>query len=243
MQVLVIGAAGHLGSQVVYHLLSTGNLVTAFVRSRSKLLAALPDACSTSPSLTIVEGDALSSSSLAAAIGSTACTAVVNCAGWPGFFPWQTSTFPDIGRAVVDACVEALPQGGRVWMLAGMFVCDRPGGGLLMDSTHVYVESRQVLEYLQTKGTSLNWAMLCPGLMQPGPPKPAQDLEAGYDIPPHWPVPSWLSRIPVVGFVAVSGAAMFGGYTLSFESVAVWLVENLEEEEYRRRRVALRVRS
>ncbi|KZP00437.1 NAD(P)-binding protein [Calocera viscosa TUFC12733] len=239
MKVLVVGAAGKLGRRIVYHLLSSGHEVTAFVRSASRLLAVLPASCASNPLLTITEGDALSVPSLSAALRSSEATVVINCAGVPGFFPWQHTTFPAIGKAVADACLEALPKGGRVWMLAGMFVCDRPGGGLLMDSTYVYTESRVLLDYLRTKGASLDWAILCPGLMQTGEPKP---VEEGYDLPPRWPVPAWLCHIPVVGFFAVSLGAMFGGYTLSFDSVAVWLVGHLEDEKCRGKRVALRAR-
>jgi len=239
MKVLVIGAGGRLGQRIVFYLLSTGQSVAAFVRSRSKFLSLLPHDIASNPSLKIVEGDALSVSSLSQAIRDTNCDAVINCAGMPALLPWQSSTFPAIAMAVADACLEALGEEKRVWMLAGMFVCDRPGGGLLMDSNYLYTESRTILKYLQTKGRSLNWAMLCPGLMHAGNPKP---VEEGYDLPPRWPIPGWLCHIPGLSFFVVTlGVAAL--YTVSFDSAALWMVQHSDDERCRGKRVALRARS
>jgi len=239
MKVLIVGAAGRLGQRLAYYFLSAGHDVTAFVRSSSRFLSLLPADIAANPSLKVFEGDALQVSSLTQAIRESSADAVINCAGFTALLPWQSSSFPDIGKAVADACLDALGEGKRVWMVAGMFVCDRPGGGLIMDSNHLYHESRILLEYLQSKGATLNWAMLCPGLMQPGDAKP---LEEGYDLPPRWPVPGWLCRVPIANFFAVTlAAAAF--YTVSFDSVAAWMVQHLEDEGCRGKRVGVRVRS
>ncbi|EJU05039.1 NADP-binding protein [Dacryopinax primogenitus] len=236
MRVLIVGAGGRLGLRVVDHLLTASNEVIAFVRSPSRFLSLLPEPLRTSPSLQVIEGDALSPSSLLSAIRDSNPDAVISSAGVPAFFPWQHSTFPGIGKAVAEACKEALGGGKRVWFVAGMFVCDRPGGGLLMDSTHIYTETRIVLTHLQTKCTDLNWAIVCPSLMYHGSPKP---VEAAVNIPPHWPIPGWACRLPLIGFVLVSFATALG-YALSYDSVAAWLVQDLEEERWRGKRVALK---
>jgi len=239
MKVLVIGAAGNVGQRVVFYLLSEGHTVTAFVRSRSKLVSILSPDTASNASLKIIEGDAVSVTSLTQAIRESDCDALMNCAGMPAILPWNSSTFPAIGKAVTDACLDALGEGKRVWMLAGLLLCDRPGGGLLMDSANLYPETRVVLNYLQMTGNSLNWAILCAGKLEQGDPKPAKE---GYDLPPGWPIAGWLCRIPGLGFMSVLVAAATQ-YTLSFDSIALWMVQHLEDETCRGKRVALRPRS
>jgi len=237
MKVLVVGANGHLGQRIVHLALAASHTVVAFVRSSSTFLSNLSHSDVANPNLSVIEGDALSVSDLAGAMDG--CEGVINCAGFAALFPWQHSSFPDIGKAVVDAACQALVGRRRVWLIAGMFVCDRPGGGLLMDSNHLFHESRITWEHLKKRGKGLCWTMMCPAIMRD---REATDVEEGLDLPPRWPVPAWLCRVPVISFFTTTlAAALF--YTVSFESVARYVVDHLEEVgRLRGKRVALRVK-
>lgn len=89
-RVLVLGAAGGLGRNVLDAALAAKLDVTAFVRSRGK--ASLP------AQVKVVEGDALNANDIARA-GAQVIFFCVN----PQFSSWLTD-FPPLLRAAIDAC-------------------------------------------------------------------------------------------------------------------------------------------
>lgn len=128
MHVLLLGATGNLGIRLIPALLTHNHIVTAYVRSSSKLLTLLPT--SIHDHIHIIQGDASDSAAVKHAILTSKCDAVVNTAGVAALAPWAKSDLPVIFRAVVEAVRQASEERGkplRLWVLGGQGVLLVPG--------------------------------------------------------------------------------------------------------------------
>lgn len=113
MKVLIIGAAGNLGSRVVQAALDRNHTVTVLVRSKDRFATSVPDV---SAKVTVIEGSAMSLEDVKGAMVGQ--DAVVNTAGVGAVTSFSKSTLPDIVKTVVDAAKEVIP-GKRLWILGG----------------------------------------------------------------------------------------------------------------------------
>ena len=111
-RVVVLGAAGRLGRELVHEGVRLGHTVTAVARNREKLREALrlPE----SASLSFAEADARDADALGTLFKGA--DAVVNSAGHAG----DGDAFVELGRAVVQATQRALGPEGRLWLLGGI---------------------------------------------------------------------------------------------------------------------------
>jgi putative NADH-flavin reductase len=128
-RVLLLGATGNLGLRLIPALLAHNHVVTAYVRSPSKLQALLPE--SLFSRLTIVLGDATASSSIKQALLSHDCDSIVDVAG-NQVWPWKEYLLPKIAQAVVDAAVAVGKERGRAlraWFIGGLGSLEYPGMG------------------------------------------------------------------------------------------------------------------
>lgn len=155
--VVVLGAAGRLGRELVHAALRLGHPVTAVARSREKLREALqlPEA----PRLTLTEADARDAQALADLMKGA--FAVVNSAGHAG----DGAAFTELGRTVVQTAERVLGPGGRLWFLGGFGVLRIPNtnrlGIDLAGMPEMYQTHR--INHETLRASSLDWSMLCPG--------------------------------------------------------------------------------
>lgn len=124
MRVLLLGAAGNLGSRILPALINRGHTVCAFVRDPTKLAPGVQ-----SDLFTVEQGDATKATQIKAAITRHQCDAIVNAAGYAAMQPWGKSTLPTIVNAVIQAALEVGQERGiplRLWVLAGQGLMDIP---------------------------------------------------------------------------------------------------------------------
>ena len=167
--VVVLGAAGRLGRELVHAALRLGQPVTAVARSREKLRETLQVA--DHPLLTLAEADARDAEAMAAVMKGA--SAVVNSAGmreterrsssWaaPWFRRRSASSGPvdGSGSSGARACCASRKPDRLGIDLAGM--------------PAMYQTHRANHETL--RASSLDWSMLCPGPMVDSADRPAVD--------------------------------------------------------------------
>lgn len=167
--VVVLGAAGRLGRELVHAALRLGHSVTAVARNREKLREALQVA--DHPLLTLTEADARDAEAMAAVMKGA--SAVVNSAGHAG----DGAAFVELGRTVVQTAERVLGPGGRLWFLGGQGVLRIPNtdrlGIDLAGMPAMYQTHRANHETL--RASSLDWSMLCPGPLIDSADRPAVD--------------------------------------------------------------------
>ncbi|RMY82657.1 hypothetical protein D0862_11939 [Hortaea werneckii] len=240
MKVLLLGAAGNLGSRLVPALLTHSLTVTCFVRSAGNLRGLLP--LTVTDQITIIEGDAKQSAAVKKAILETECDAVINAAGVAAAAPWSKSDLPEIFKAVLqgiqEACVER-QKPIRVWFVAGMGVLNYPGTEKMISSyIPLYVAHRQNLRLIKTSSPStlIDWSMLCPMTMKAkssdltSPTKTRQGkLTANATTPPLWHN-SRLRLIPFLG-KTLTVARNANRYETTLEQNADFIAADLESFE------------
>ncbi|KAH8817897.1 hypothetical protein DL96DRAFT_1820616 [Flagelloscypha sp. PMI_526] len=207
MKVIIIGAAGAIGSHVLTSCLKRNFTVTAFVRSPSKI----PQDLHTNPNLTIIQGDASDKAALISAISGHDAVVQAAVYGVDFVLPWTDLTpsleSEKVVAAVVDAAVEIQSRrskdGGnplRFWNVSGQVVMDYPPNNakLLSDIMPLHPEHKANWQYLVKHGETLDWSLICPGMIEKGEPR--GPLEVTTDIPGLWVHP-WIipGRLPFIG--------------------------------------------
>jgi putative NADH-flavin reductase len=167
--VVVLGAAGRMGRELVYAALRLGHPVTAVARNLEKLREALPGA--DNALLTVTKADARDAEALVALMKGA--SAVVNSAGNAG----DGAAFVEMGRTVIQSAEHALGPGGRLWFLGSLSVMRIPNtnrlGVELPGMPEMYQTHRANHETL--RASSLDWSMLCPGPLLDTADRPALD--------------------------------------------------------------------
>jgi len=154
-RLIVLGASGSLGSQVLRQALAAGHEVTALVRNPSKLP---PEA---QGRVTVRTGDLTARLPLEPLRGQDA---LINCAGHVA----NGESFVDLVDALV-ASVESLPASEKpvCWFLAGAALLDIGSSGRrgveLPKLNSTYRPHARNFERLRR--SSLDWRLLCPGPM------------------------------------------------------------------------------
>ena len=159
MKLLVVGATGRTGSEIVRLALSRGHQVTAFVRSPQKLEPA--------PSLVAVRGDPHDAKSLASAL--VGHDAVLSAIGpHPHDVIHRSTLLTDCARATVEA-MKATGIARVVIVSAGVLF---PGGGLYFALFRTLITNhardlRSMEQVVKTSG--LEWTIARPPRMKQSP--------------------------------------------------------------------------
>lgn len=157
-RLIIFGATGSLGSQVLRQALAAGQHVTVFVRTPSRL----PPEVQTQVSVHQGDISVLAPADIAQLIGGH--DALINCAG----LVTEGQIFVDLIDRLLTG-VELLPTAAQpvCWFLAGAAVLDiGPSGRRGVDLPRVkstYWPHRVNFERLSR--SSLDWRLLCPGPM------------------------------------------------------------------------------
>ena len=170
MNVLILGAAGRTGRELVSQALAAGHEVTAFVRSAEHLEA--------HKGLKIVIGDAENAEQIAGAAAGH--EAVISALGHTTFKASTPLT------SAMQALVKVLPAGTKVISLTGFGVPDpndpkpKLGGRLLtlmikLLPGGVFGDGERHVEVLRR--SQLNWTVIRAAVLTSGP---AQGYELGY---------------------------------------------------------------
>lgn len=163
MNVLVVGATGKTGVQIVTQAVAQGHQVTALVRDPDKAKGALPGA-------RLVRGDIRAAGPVAEAVAGQ--DAVVSALGSAVTLRRQ-SLLSDGTQALIDAMKQAGMR--RLVCITGVGAGDSRGhGGLLYDWVlrpvvlrQVYADKDRQEEVVRASG--LDWVLVRPGLLTDGP--------------------------------------------------------------------------
>ena len=242
MKVLLLGATGNLGLRLLTALLAHNHTVTAFIRSKAKLLSLITPALASHPQLTIHIGDALDTHSVETALREHDCDAIVNTAG--NFAPpWKEQYLGKIATSVSAAAIRVGRERKKVlraWFIGGCTSLVYPYEG--------NVERWQIQDFFPRWGSEhhrgtedalkkvdvedLEWSLLCVGWMLPvskeidvlNQPR-GNDLMVKTDVVPGWQG-SWVGNLPLVGR-ALDLFWCFGELTTQLEDVADLIAEDL----------------
>lgn len=106
MKILLLGATGLLGHNVLRLLLERGYSVVALVRDRARIV--LPDVVRDTPQLTIVTGSLLDEGDLRHA--ASGCDAIVNCAGTTDMSLLRYADYLPVNRQLVENLLEIIDE-------------------------------------------------------------------------------------------------------------------------------------
>lgn len=153
MNVLVIGATGRIGHELVKQSLAEGHQVTALVRSPEKLGIMAMD----EENLTVIEGNPLNPAELGEALPGH--QVVFSALGADGFGP--TTLYSDFGRALVkateDLSVRAVLVSAAVLFKDAGFFAGLLGKTLLKNTRVSLTEMEQILD-----DSCLDWSVVRP---------------------------------------------------------------------------------
>ena len=165
MNIILFGATGQIGRQILDQALERGHKVTAFVRDASKLNV-------THPNLSVAEGDARDAQFVAAAMPGH--DAVVSALGPGG--PEVSDKYLDILTDGTRHLVEGMKAAGlrRIVALGSVATLNATPDTLLRDMPGFPAFARNIsgahLESLKTlQASGLDWTVLCPApVVEPG---------------------------------------------------------------------------
>ncbi len=220
MKLFILGGTGNTGRRLIAMALACGHAVTAYVRSREKLLSVLGEF---PEGLDVIEGDIADSEPLIAAMRGHDC--VINSAG----NAQDGARYLPLVDAVVSAAEEALPAGGRFWLFGGAAVLDVPG------TDHTMLRFRQVPKVFQAHATNLarvartglDWSMLCPGpMVEAAGGMPHDGLRLSKNT---WPVerPGFTKFLPGPALL-VAFMQKMPELTITYEDAAKVILDHLE---------------
>lgn len=187
-KIIVLGATGSLGRQVVAQALAAGHQVSAIVRTPSKLAANIRD------KLSVVQADlgTVPVPELAAILSGH--DALINTAG----LVTDGQAFVDLVDRLI-ASLESLPLNNRpvCWFMAGAGLLDIGNSGRrgvdLPKISSTYWPHRTNFDRIHA--TPLDWRLLCPGPMVEEPALGIDRLRVAMDrLPVH--VPTIIGMLP-----------------------------------------------
>ena len=227
-RVLILGATGSLGRQVLRQALAAGHDVTVFVRTPSKLP---PDA---SGRLSVHTGDLGSHVRLDLIKGQGA---LINCAGHVA----DGETFVALVDRLVTA-LDSLPVQEQpvCWFMAGAALLDLdPSGRRGVDLPKVkstYWPHRVNFERLGR--SRLDWRLLCPGPLVDEPAVGLDRLRVSIDAAPVQ-IPAYARALPAALMVPVFGSRI-PQMIVPYADAAALMLANLDRgNAMSRRRVGL----
>lgn len=202
MRLFVIGATGRIGREILHLALRRGHRITAFVRSPQKLAP--------TPGLTIVAGDPLDPTSLAAALpGHDAVLSSIGPHPREAFRP--STLLTDSARATIQAMHTAGVD--RLAIVSAAVLFPQKGAYFAFFRWLLRHHARDLRAMEALVGASgLNWTIA-------RPPRLVQAAETG--------------------FRALDGALPPGSFALSYRAVAAFLLDAVESGAHRARIVGL----
>lgn len=235
-KVLVIGAGGHTGRCLVSYGVEYGHQITAFVRSRERLEAAVGLDLLTR--VEVVEGDALDAEAVGRAMAGK--QAAVNAAQHPD----DAAIFEAICRNVVQEAEKHLLAPGRLWLFGGLPGLDVPHTKIIgsdLPGMRPVLRSHKV-NYELLKSSDLDWSFMCPGPMYfAARPSPVEALRVVTEIMPFQTAP-WTRWLPKI-FHSLNIMRHLDEVTISYQDVARFVMSDLAGNgPYSRKRVGLQRR-
>ena len=249
LKVLLFGANGNLGSNVLYQLSAAGHEVTCFVRSEQRLRAGFNDRIF--DDVVVIEGDACDRAAVDSVMAGAVYDVAVSTAGYVdnGVRNEKEALATPFCRMfdnIACAAEQHLPPPRRALFIGGITALDLPGitppsalQPLLSSRAPQYVAHQ--LNHARLARSGLDWTLLCPGYLvdaapsgcAPGGCEPGdQPLRLSIDIVPAFPPEStfkpWQLKSPLkYPFVLLPFRLRRGEWTVPYESVAAVLVDNL----------------
>lgn len=230
-KILVLGAAGSLGSQVTRLALQAGHAVTAVVRNPAKL------ATRELPGISVHQADltALSAQELSAVVRGH--DALINTAG----MVTDGERFVSLVDHIVTA-IELLPPAERPvgWFLAGAGLLDldssgRRGLDLPMVKKTYWPHAKN---YARLQRSTLDFRLLCPGPMVDSPPVGVQRLRTSTQQLPV-AMPTWIAQLPSI-LALLPFAQRMPEMIVSYADAAALMLAHLEPSDaFQRQRVGL----
>lgn len=240
MRVLLLGGTGNLGSRLIPALLAHSHVVTAFVRSKSKLQGIISPALF--ERITIYEGDGLDSEAVEDAIRKNNCDAIMQTSGNIKLPPWGYQVLGKLAESISSAAIRVGKDRGkplRAWFIGGCNSLEYPGtGGMEIND---YMPRRLIRHHIETQvvmsGLSTNdieWSLLCVAMMVPASEKiellegpRGNNLAVGTKAPPEWQ-DHWVRWIPLIGPYLNLVPAIMSLQTV-LEDVADMIAEDFEK--------------
>ncbi|BDA46907.1 hypothetical protein COCOBI_09-3600 [Coccomyxa sp. Obi] len=245
MKVIIFGATGAVGHSLAKAAVRENHDVTLFVRSKAKLEGLLgPEILN---HCRVIEGDALEYNSVRE--GLRGHSVAINAAGHAK----DGHQFHLLFKGIVEAAAEALEPPKKLWMLGGVTALDVPGSPdtlkalndlpiLYRTPYRIHTENYGVL--LSDIASSLDWSMLCPGVLYEADERPATApagpvqtfTDAAQISLPPWALGKWCPRV-VVSLLAIR---QLGSFTVGLADVADVIVGNLGAGKFSKKRVGLK---
>jgi uncharacterized protein YbjT (DUF2867 family) len=163
MKVLMLGATGGTGRQIVSEACTKGHSVVALVRSVAK--------AGDLPGAQLVEGDARDAQTLARALQD--CSGVISALGTPMSPFREVTLLSTTTRALVDAMAQQNVR--RLICITGLGAGDSRGhGGLFFDKVFMPLFLRKVYQDKDrqeeiVRGSSLDWVLVRPVVLNDKP--------------------------------------------------------------------------
>jgi len=231
LRLIIFGATGSLGSQVLRRALTAGHKVTVFVRTPSKLPLDAPARVS------VHQGDLNARAPDEIAHIISGHDALINCAG----HVTQGQAFVDLIDRLV-AAVELVPTAEQpvCWLLAGVALLDVDPSGRrgveLPKGKSTYWPHRVNFERLTRSG--MDWRLLCPGPMVDESAVGLDRLRISLDrLPVH--VPSFARVLPGLLLLPLF-AYLIPQMIVPYADAAALMLANLgRDSTMARRRVGL----
>ncbi len=221
MKILVLGASGRSGFQIIRRGIAEGHEITAFVRSRDKLVGQF--AGKLPSGLTVITGDASEETALTAAM--TGKDIVINAAG----NAWKPEGYADLVAGIIRAADKTLGPNGRFWFFGSSSALDVPGTRIMSADLPRMPALLQAHKsnYETALATGLDWSMICPGPMTTSASgAPHTSLQLSQDV---WPferpgITKFLPRIALSIALKNKTPAL----TVYYEDAAKVILDNLE---------------
>lgn len=232
VKVLLLGATGSLGRVILRQLLAEArHTVTVLVRSPDKLVTAIGSELAAHRNLTTVQGDIVRGAAFPELMRTHGvCICAAGRPSSPG------NDLEPIVQAVLQEAPSLLAP-RKLIMLGGIGALAAPGSHgasgllpLMPAAVHGFTEVHlRNFARLCELPASLNWTMLCPGYMLPGPASPVP-VQHSLDINPLFTgstLPRLLASMPAQASAAYMGMNQ-GRISVPFEDVASLAVQLID---------------
>ncbi|WP_248929832.1 NAD(P)-dependent oxidoreductase [Paenibacillus hamazuiensis] len=237
MKIIVFGATGNMGKRVLAQGIKLGHEMTAYVRSREKLLEQQGERIA--GQVKVIAQDIMDPVSVREALSHQ--DAAIIAAGNAG----QEEEFVRIVDNIVSQCENHPRFTGRVWLMGGAGLLDIPGTGLIGNDLPgfppMFKTHNRNLERLRQTG--LDWSVMCPGTMVDSAEHvPAARLHVSTDILPV-PIPDTIRELSAAD-IAGHLFSRFQELDVAYEDVATCMLNHLElAGPFKGRRVGLAYRN
>jgi len=234
MRLVVLGATGNIGQQILSAALRDDHVITAFVRDAAKLKSQI--GAHIPANLEIIEGEIEDDVALASAIRDQ--QALISAAGHAR----DGLAFTALFDQVITMAEEQMADNARAWVFGAASLLRVPGTQTQMTLDLPGMpdtDQNQLMNYKRLIPSPLNWSMLCPGDMVPAQ---SEALTKGLRITKNiWPVPRPVYTKYLPGrFTTRAFHAIQPQLAIPYPDIARLILNNLaSDSEYSRMRVGI----